>query len=492
MRSRWLCIACILSGVGLLTVGCAQAAPTEAPPAAGPTEPAAQPPPTEIAITGSLSVGGKLYDKWWEQAEVDQPTGDQPLWATQTTNTRSGLDTWRCKECHGWDYKGADGAYGSGSHFTGFPGVLASAPGMGQAQLLAWLDGTANPDHDFAAMGQEAMFNLVVFLEQGLIDVGPYIDAETKAPIGGDAGAGQEQYEQACTACHGPDGRAVNFGDAEKPEFVATIALDNPWEFIHKVRLGQPGAPMPAAVDSGWNMQDVVNLLAYAQTLSSEPAVGGSVPRGGRLYDKWWEEAGIAGPTGDSPLWARQTSNTRSGPDTWRCKECHGWDYRGAEGAYGSGSHFTGFPGVLEAPSQSVEELMAQLGGAADPEHDFSALGETDLLDLASFLKEGLIEVAAYIDAQTKATIGGDAATGQELYSATCAACHGEDGKTINFGDAAEPEYLGTIAADNPWEFIHKVRMGQPGTQMPAALELGWHLDEVIDVLTYAQTLPIE
>jgi len=38
-----------------------------------------------------------------------------PLWATQSSNTRSGKDTWRCKECHGWDYMGVDGAYGSGS-----------------------------------------------------------------------------------------------------------------------------------------------------------------------------------------------------------------------------------------------------------------------------------------------------------------------------------------------------------------------------------------
>src|SRR3990172_11800171 len=64
----------------------------------------------------NVAKGGQLYDKWWKAAGVAEPTGDHPLWATQTTNTRKGLDTWRCKECHGWDYKGKDGAYGSGSH----------------------------------------------------------------------------------------------------------------------------------------------------------------------------------------------------------------------------------------------------------------------------------------------------------------------------------------------------------------------------------------
>jgi thiosulfate dehydrogenase len=24
-------------------------------------------------------------------------------------------------------------------------------------------------------------------------------------------------------------------------------------------------------------------------------------------------------------LWASQSSNTRDGSTTWRCKECHGW-----------------------------------------------------------------------------------------------------------------------------------------------------------------------
>jgi thiosulfate dehydrogenase len=78
------------------------------------------------------------------------------------------------------------------------------------------------------------------------------------------------------------------------------------------------------------------------------------------------------------------------------------------------------------------------------------------------------------------------------LYTATCVVCHGVDGRTLNFGDDDDPEYVGTIAIDNPWEFIHKVRAGQPGTPMPSAIDLGWILQEVVDVLTFAQTLPTE
>jgi thiosulfate dehydrogenase len=62
----------------------------------------------------------------------------------------------------------------------------------------------------------------------------------------------------------------------------------------------------------------------------------------------------------------------------------------------------------------------------------------------------------------------------------------------INFGSYDDPEYVGTIAIDNPWESVHKVRAGQPGSRMPSAIDLGWDMQFVIYVLTFAQTLPVE
>jgi thiosulfate dehydrogenase len=471
--------------------------PTEAPPTEPPpTEPA---PPTEIQITGSASKGGLLYDKWWKTLGLDEPAVDQPLWATQSTNTRSGADTWRCKECHGWDYKGADGAYGSGSHFTGFVGVFEASSSKSQVEILADLDGTAIPDHDFSVVGEEALGDLVIFLSEGLEDVAPYIDAESKAAVGGDGTHGEELFNGICIACHGADGQTLNFGSDEEPEYVGTIAVDNPWEFIHKVRAGQPGSqpPMPSGIDSGWSLQDVVDVLTYAQTLPAEAEMttdAAVVTLGGRLYDKWWKELGLDEPGEDNPVWARQETNTRSGGDTWRCKECHGWDYKGAEGAYGSGSHFTGFPGIFAAQGKSEDEILAQLTGAVDVDHDYSTMGEDALSNLVNFIKEGLVDVSPLIDPETKAAVGGDLTHGGELYSATCVVCHGEDGRTLNFGDDDDPEYVATIALDNPWEFFHKVRVGQPGSvpPMPASIDAGWSLDDLLDLLAYVQTLPIE
>src|SRR3990172_16524 len=56
-------------------------------------------------LTGNPARGGQLYDEWWGVLGTEAPVEDQPLWVTQTTNTRSGGETWRCKECHGWDYR---------------------------------------------------------------------------------------------------------------------------------------------------------------------------------------------------------------------------------------------------------------------------------------------------------------------------------------------------------------------------------------------------
>jgi thiosulfate dehydrogenase len=486
MKGKTILLVMTVLLVGLLAAACSQqAAPTLAPATEAPVE------PPKVEVSGSVTDGGQLYDKWWKVAGLDEPAEDHPLWATQDSNTRSGKDTWRCKECHGWDYMGADGAYGSGSHFTGFTGVF-NASGMSDSELLGWLDGSTTTDHDFSAMGEEALGSMVTFLQDGLVDLREYIDYDTKTPLEADANHGQELYTNTCTACHGVDGRSINFGGDDDPEYIGTIALGNPWEFAHKVRAGQPGTDMPASIDSGWSMQDVMDVLAFSQFLPVEAPGTISVSRGGRLYDKWWKVTGVDEPTEDNPVWARQNTNTRSGDDTWRCKECHGWDYMGALGAYGSGSHFTGFPGVFFAQDKSLEELVAQISGNVDPDHNFSAMGEAAMTDLATFIKEGQIDMRDVVDYDSKTPIGGDGVNGEVLFASTCVACHGEDGTMINFGSDDDPEYVGTIAIDNPWEFVHKVRAGQPGSAMPSSINLGWDLQYLIDVLTFAQTLPVE
>lgn len=242
---------------------------------------------------------------------------------------------------------------------------------------------------------------------------------------------------------------------------------------------------MPSGIVNGWSDQDVANVLAYAQRFPAEPVLSD----GGQLYDKWWEVLGMDAPEGDNPLWVTQSTNTRSGEDTWRCKECHGWDYLGVDGAYSSGSHMTGFPGILASASKSPEELLSWLTGGKNPDHDFSDLMEDYALNrLAVFISEEMADITVFVTPDR--TVNGDPAMGKTLYDATCTACHGVDGKKINFASADDPEYVGTLGADNPWEFFHKASFGQPGAPMPRGRALNWTMQDIADLLAYVQTLP--
>ena len=442
-------------------------------------------PEPATAQEGDAVRGGLLYDKWWTVTGADTPSEDQALWATQDTNERSGADTWRCKECHGWDYQGVDGAYGSGSHMTGFPGVIGSV-GQPVEDIVAALSGSTNPDHDFSTvMEAQDLLDLAVFMSESLIDANTLLNEDNTST--GDAANGEELYGNVCTACHGPEGNAINFDAIDDPEFLGHLAEGNPWEFIHKVRYGQPGWPMPSGIGNGWSDQDVADVLAYSESFPIDPALSG----GGQLYDKWWTVVGADAPEGDQALWATQDTNERSGADTYRCKECHGWDYQGADGAYGSGSHFTGFTGVLGSASMSSDEVLGWLDGTANADHDFSgAMDEVALEALVTFLQQEALDITPFVNAD--GTVNGDPRNGRDLFGATCASCHGVDGTLLNFHDADEPEYIGTLANDNPWEFFHKAAFGQPGEPMPVGLALGWTEQDIADVISFAQTLPTE
>lgn len=253
-------------------------------------------------------------------------------------------------------------------------------------------------------------------------------------------------------------------------------------------RVGPVGPVGPALSEA--ELLKLVNLAVMGPEASAN-----SLAAGARLYDEWWKEAkGATEPKGDNPLWASQTTNKESGSSTWRCKECHGWDYKGKGGAYSKGSPYTGFPGVYDVGiTKSKTQLLEALKGATDYRHDFSkVIPEDSLKDLANFLSEGLINETPYIDYATKEPIGANPVRGKELFDGACAVCHGSDGKMINFGSAEEPEYVGTVAGGNPWEFLHKVRAGQPGTSMPSAIVNGWSLQDVVDVLAHARSLPKE
>lgn len=218
-----------------------------------------------------------------------------------------------------------------------------------------------------------------------------------------------------------------------------------------------------------------------------------NITRGAMLYDKWFAVLGAEAPAGDMPLWQTRTfSNSRSGPDTWRCVSCHGWDYQGKDGAYRAGSNYTGFPGVAAAAKTlSEQDMVGVLKGKKDPMHDFSKyLDDASLNDLVGFLKNELINDADFIDPVSLSVKDGDAAHGQGLYDQQCASCHGTDGATLKFRFEGRDASLGTLAVIDPWRFLHKTRFGTPGTPMVIGYDLKWTPQDGRDVLLYAQSLP--
>lgn len=213
--------------------------------------------------------GGQLYDRWWLVAGLPTPGGNHPLYPPNGPQT--GSVTYRCKECHGWDYKGRDGAYATGSHATGIVGVFGSQKTASEmfALLRAGLDVQPN-GHGMSALGltEADAWNVVRMVSEDVVDSSLYIDEF--GDFVGDTFFGQIEFDIRCASCHGPDGTALNFGSAASPEYVGTLANANPWEFLHKVRFGQPGTPMLGLDLQGVNMQMAADIGAYAATLPTE------------------------------------------------------------------------------------------------------------------------------------------------------------------------------------------------------------------------------
>jgi thiosulfate dehydrogenase len=207
-------------------------------------------------MEGAIARGAKLYDKWFAVTKAEKPTETHKAWPASNTK-KKGNTTWRCKSCHGWDYMGKDGAYGSGSYKTGIPGISAFA-GADIAKIVAVLN---NDTHGLAGkMADQDFRDLALFVSQGQVDMDTYIDRAGKAPKGGDAAKGASYYNTLCAQCHGDDGMLPK--DMEKP---LGGLMGNPWEVMHKILNGQPGEQMPAL--RALDRQVVVDIMAHLTTL---------------------------------------------------------------------------------------------------------------------------------------------------------------------------------------------------------------------------------
>jgi cytochrome c553 len=221
-------------------------------------------------------------------------------------------------------------------------------------------------------------------------------------------------------------------------------------------------------------------VLAWAPSTVLADEMDSSYARGGRLYDKWFNVIGADAPKETHPAWP--ASNTKKkGNVTHRCKSCHGWDLKGKDGAYASGSYKTGIKGVNGFAGADTAKIIAVM---KDKTHGYAGkMEDQDFMDLANFVSKGGVDMGMYIDSKTKMAKGGNAAKGAAYFNTICVGCHRKDGTYPK--DMEKP--LGAQMG-NPWEVLHKILNGQPAEKMPALRALDMQV--ALDLMAHIGTLP--
>jgi len=224
----------------------------------------------------------------------------------------------------------------------------------------------------------------------------------------------------------------------------------------------------------------LAGLVGFAVAIPVQAEEESSIARGGQLYDKWFAVIGADKPKTTHHSWP--ASNTKKkGNATWRCKSCHGWDLRGADGAYATGSYKTGIGGLRAYDGGDAARVTAI---TRDSTHKLGMIPDADMADLSLFVTKGQVDMTKYINADK--SVNGDVARGEAYYNTMCAGCHGKDGSKPKDMDKS----LGKVVSGNPWEGLHKIMNGQPDEAMPALRALPIQVS--VDTLAYTATLPKE
>ncbi len=402
----------------------------------------------------SVVRGGRLYDNWMAESKARVPNQPNPAFKTKLARVAP-VDTWRCVECHGWDFKGKHGVKSMVARQKTDPSAIVA--------LLK------DANHGYEELLDERdRLDLAHFIVSAELDMHALVDAAKRSKS--TQGASDKVFATVCASCHGLDGDRLR----EIPP-LGDSARQRPLEVLHVALNGHPGGNMPALRTLG---EDVaVKMLAHMQTLRSFN-LAASIANGGRLYDDWQVHVGGQRQALPHPAYPPKASYASSAQETWRCKECHGWDYKGNLGQYAKGNHATGIKGIQGLAGADPERSMAILRSSS---HYFgSVLKFRDLQDLANFVSYGQVDMALALDPRT-GLARGDAASGQKHYRTMCSSCHGLEGRFV------AKRHLGKAARDDPWHSLHNMLNGHPDDTMPALRELDPKI--IHDILAHLQTL---
>lgn len=411
--------------------------------------------------------GGRLYDNWWRELDEKPPADRHPSYPLGAAAANDGPRTWRCVECHGWDYRGVDGQYGKGERYTGIKGITGMA-GADPAKVGFIL---RDSRHGYGEMMDGGdIDDLALFVSRGQTALMDRINADTGA-VTADGKPAEPIYLTVCASCHGVDGQAM----ATIPP-LGDLARKDPWQTLHNILNGHAGGAMPSlrALDDSV----IIATLAFLQKLPETSQVT-SITRGGRLYGNWQRESGRQAPPGAHPAYPKSAA---AGDDraSWNCRECHGWDYLGKDGAFGSGRHHTGIKGISAMAGSDPAKIIAVM---TDKTHGYAGiLTSRELSDLANFVAKGQVDMTKVIEAKTGRILG-DAKAFESHFQTMCATCHGKDGRRVRTMPS-----LGRVVHEQPERALHSVLNGHPGEFMPP---LRAFPDAMIaGILAYAQSLP--
>ncbi len=222
-------------------------------------------------------------------------------------------------------------------------------------------------------------------------------------------------------------------------------------------------------------------LIAFTVAVPAQAEEESAMARGGKLYDKWYKVIDVDAPKKSHSAYPSGKKYAKKPKDNWRCKECHGWDYKGVNGAYASGKHSTGIKGINGMIGADLDKIVEIL---EDSTHGYGGKMEhDDLHDLAIFVSKGQVDMSKYIDYATKSAKGGNADQGAAYFNTICANCHRKDG--------SRPKDMGKSLGSqmgNPQEVMHKILNGHPGEKMPALRAMDRQV--IVDILAHIKTLP--
>jgi hypothetical protein len=144
------------------------------------------------------------------------------------------------------------------------------------------------------------------------------------------------------------------------------------WIFGSMVAAATFGMVMPVQADG-----HELSKYESAETLAS-------IARGGQIYDKWYKVLDKSAPKMAHPAYPGSGKYASKPKANWRCKECHGWDGRGKDGAYSTGKHYSGIKGISGYASRNKSDIASLIKGS---EHGYGdKLNSQDVADLSNFI----------------------------------------------------------------------------------------------------------